>query len=147
VKVFESAAREVTRMPARALQYAIRHSSLAVSRMELATLSLDGILVWSCKNEQVLKAYEAPWYSYLAWTTRVIYSSDEDSLAAVVGDSVYMFEANALSLRRHRSIGHKDLRFCRFSQDSKYLLTDDEKEPPEGNGHVLWDVLTGATIL
>jgi hypothetical protein len=57
-----------------------------------------------------------------------------------------MFEANTLSLLWCHSAGPRDIRFCRFSGDGKYFLTDDDKDPPEGNGSVLWEAETGEPI-
>jgi WD40 repeat protein len=146
VRVFDPKSHGITRMPARSHRTSIRDASLAVSRMELATLSLDGILVWSCTTGEVVNSYKAEWERYLAWTTCVLYSPAEDRLAAVLGNSVYMFEANTLSLLWCHSAGPRDIRFCRFSGDGKYFLTDDDKDPPEGNGSVLWEAETGEPI-
>jgi WD40 repeat protein len=147
VRVFDPTLRGMTRSPMDAHSYGIREASLSVSRMELATLSLDGILVWSCKSGQVAKTHREDWTGYIAWSTKVIYSPGEDYLVAVVGNFVHMFDAETLHRVWQGSIGSRDLRFCRFSTDGKYLLTDDDKDSPDGSGAVLWDVLTGKTIL
>jgi hypothetical protein len=137
--------------PARCHSAVIRAAAHCVFRNELATVSIDGVLVWSLETWDMTRNYKFDWSEFMSWNNHITYSPDGKHLAVVVGHVVNMFEGDTLALRWSKSFSLRDIARCFFSADGSRFLTDDGNAQDatfidQGDGCVVWDVDTGEVI-
>ena len=146
VRVLDPRRKEFLVSPRESHSAVIRGSDFNTVTDELATLSADGIKIWSVGTGEIVRSYAADWSRYVDWGRTVVYSSDGTRLAVTVGRAVYMFEASTLHLMWAGANPGKDVARAFFSIDAQLFLTDDLEMPNEGSGTILWRVVDG-TIL
>jgi WD40 repeat protein len=129
----------------------IRSSDTCVGRQEIATISFDGVRIWSSTSGKLLRKVNRDWSGMMGWNFSVRYSPEGQYVVAVVGDTIYMHTSSDLSMIWSKQARGGDISRCYFSSDSKRLLTDDEGAPnaewiDKGNGTLVWDVKSGTCL-
>jgi WD40 repeat protein len=129
----------------------IWQAAQAAPQHELATLSADGVRIWSLETGRCKENLCRDWSEYLPWTKHLEYSNSGKRLAVVLGPNVNMFDAESRTLMWSNSFGNYDIQRCFFSMDGTRFLTDDGRAPnafgvDAGYGCVVWNVENGSVI-
>ena len=111
----------------------VRAAAISPSRESLATVSCDGLKIWSTMTGDLEATFKRDWREWAPWSMHVSYSPDQKHLLLITGFKIHLLLSKDLSICWSVTNAQRDIVRCRFSADSKFILTDD------GGGPGKWD--------